>query len=392
MKKTQHKNRVVIVGGGFGGVKTALELANKSAFEVTLISNTTNFEYHGALYRTATGNSPEEVVIPLREIFEKAKNVNVVLDKINRLHSEANNVRSETGTVYEYDTLVLALGNEINYFKLENMDERTHNINTIKCTIALRHELSSQFRTGKEKSVVIIGGGPSGVELAGEISHFAEKVAAKYGKKFVQPKVQLIEGADRLLAVLDPVLSARVYKQLKKLGVEIHLGTSVNACEEGKVCLSSGDIDADVIVWTAGSRPSVFYENNAREFKLERGKVMVDNYLRAKGHKNIFVVGDNAATQYSGMAQTALYDAKYVAKNLVKLHAKHDADVYIPKKPVYTVPVGKGWAVLQTEKHQLSGYRAWVFRRRADLEIFKNFEPYKQAVRRWRDGNRSANY
>ncbi|MCA9342656.1 NAD(P)/FAD-dependent oxidoreductase [Candidatus Saccharibacteria bacterium] len=384
--------KVVIIGSGFGGTKAALEIANKPGFDVTLISKTTNFDYHGALYRTATGNSPSEVVIPLREIFDRAKNVEVVLDEIERLNPEAKSVKSASGRRYEYDRLILALGNQINYFGLDGMEDKTFCINTIKHTIALRHELISRFKSRKEVIIAVIGGGPSGVELAGELDNFAKKVTSRHNKKYVQPKVILIEGADRLLPIFDPVLSAKVYKRLKALGVDIKLSTKVNSCEQGKVCLDTGDIDADIIVWTAGSKIPEFYENNKEAFMLERGRIKVNNHLQTVGHSNIYVIGDNAATKYTGMAQTALYDAVFVANNLVREHKGKKLKSYEPKRPIYAVPVGPKWAVLQTDKSQLSGARAWLLRRRADLDIFKNFEPYKRAVKRWRKGNNSAQY
>lgn len=389
---TNSKQKVVIVGGGFGGVKAALELVNKPGFDVELISNTTNFEYHGALYRTATGNSPMEVVIPLRDIFAGAKNVTVTLDKIARLNAGAKTVKSETGTSYPYDTLILALGNTINYFGMQGMEDKTFCISSITHTIALRHELISCYKSGKETTIAVIGGGPSGVELAGELDHFAKRVTSRHHKKYVQPKVILIEGTDRLLPMFDPVLSAKVYKRLKSLGVEIRLSTKVNSCEIGKVCLNTGDLNADIIVWTAGSKIPAFYERNAEEFELERGRIKVDSHLRTSTHKNIYVIGDNAATRYSGMAQTALNDAVFVANNLQRLRKGKKAEKYQPKKPIYAVPVGPGWAVLQSTKHQLSGAGGWLLRRRADLAVFKNFEPYKRAVKRWRRGNRLAEF
>ncbi len=392
MAKTKHTTRWVIIGGGFGGVKAALGLMNKPGIHVTLISNTANFEYHGALYRTATGNSPLEVAIPLHEIFKRAHNVDVVLDQIASVHPKDHAVKSETGHAYEYDGLILALGNQVNYFGLEGMEDKTYCVSTVSSTIALRHEFITRFKSGKPTTVAIIGGGPTGVELAGEIVDFAQRVTTKFDKKFVAPRVVLIEGADRVLQAFDPILSARVYKRLQQKGVELRLSTKVNSCEVGKVCLSSGDIDADVIVWTAGSKLPHFYDANAKHFTFERGRVVVDEFLRAKGHENIFVIGDNALTKYSGMAQTAIHDAKYLSRNIVRFHGKKPTIPYEPHKPIYVVPVGKGWAAYSSDKHQYSGYRAWLIRRRADLWVFSNFEPYPKARRRWRHGMRSADY
>lgn len=390
----QNKNmQAVIVGGGFGGVKTALELANKPGVEVTLISQSTNFEYHGALYRSATGRSPVEVVIPLRTIFKRAKNVRVVLDSAVRVNAQKHVVTGQGGTVYPYHKLVLAMGNISNHFGIKGSEEHTYGMNTIGQTIALRHRLTQLFKKpGASPTVAIVGGGASGVELAGEINQFARMVAHKYGKPMTQPKVVVIEGSDRVLPMLDPVLSAKAYKRLKKLGVHLRLNTKVNMCEPGKVCLDSGDIDADITIWTAGSQVVDFYAKHPKLFKLERGRVVVDEYLRPHGQQSIYVIGDNALTKYSGMAQTALHDACFVARHIMHAGDETKAPVYHPRKPIYSVPVGPGWAVLQSTKHQLSGSGAWLLRRQADRWVFKNFLPYKQAIKQWRRANRLADF
>jgi NADH dehydrogenase len=391
MKKDK-KTRVVIVGGGFGGVKAALQLANKPGFEVVLISQGNNFEYHGALYRSATGNSPMEVVIPIKDILHRAKNVTFVLDKVISIDPKNNTVKSEVSNTYKYDQLILAMGNVINYFGIDGMDQNSYGLSTIAETIMLRNKMTELFKQGKPPTIAIVGAGPSGVELAGEIQHFARRISRKYKTHVVHPKVVLIEGADRVLPMFDPVLAARAYVRLQELGVEVRLNTKVNSCEEGKVCLSSGDVMADLIIWTAGSRAVDFYANNSKCFEMERGRVKVDEFMRAEGNHNIFVIGDNAFTRFSGMAQTALHDAKFVSRNLLRIHNGKEPVDYRMAHPTYVVPVGDKWAVLQNDKHKLSGSRAWLMRRRADLWVFRNFEPYKKAVKTWRKGNSLADF
>ncbi len=385
------QTKVVIVGGGFAGVKTALELANKPGFEVRLISTHTNFEYHGALYRSATGHSPTEVAIPLREIFKRADNVELVLDTIVAISPRRKVLRGETGDEYSYDEAVLAMGNNVNYFGIDGMDKHSFSMITIPQTIALRARLIELFKQpSAQPTIAIVGAGPTGVELAGEVNEFARRVAHKYRNRVAHPNVILVEGADRVLPMLDPVLSAKAYKRLSKLGVSIHLNTRVNSCEEGKVCLEAGDIKADVIVWTAGSAPVDFYAEHPRIFKLEKGRVEVDEFLRAHGHEDIYVLGDNANTPFSGMAQTALHDAKFVARNLLRARRGQKAVAYRAWHPMYVVPIGENWAVLQTKKSQRSGYAGWLARRRADRWIFRNFLPYQAAIKQWRRGNKSA--
>lgn len=389
MKQKVH--RVVIVGGGFAGVKTALELANKRGFLVQLISSQTNFEYHGALYRSATGRSPREVVVPLRQIFKRAKNVELVLDTVAAISPQRKVLRSETGNEYAYDTVILAMGNSVNYFGIAGMDQNSFAMTTMPQTIALRNRLIELFReNGTEPVIAVVGAGATGTELAGELQTLARRVARKYGNRLVHPKVILIEGSDRVLPMLDPVLSGKAYKRLQKLGVELRLDTRVDSCQPGKVCLAGGDLAADVVVWTAGSTPVSFYANHPKVFHLERGRVNVDTFLRPEGHEYIYVLGDNANTQFSGMAQTALHDAKFVARNLLRQQRHLKPVAYRAWHPVYVVPIGEKWAVLQSQKHLLSGYRGWVARRQADRWIFQNFLPYKAAIKQWRRGNKMA--
>lgn len=391
MKQTDQK--IVIVGGGFAGVKTALELANKPGFKVQLISTHMNFEYHGALYRSATGQSPMEVVVPLKTIFKRAHNVELTLDTIAGLNPKRKVLRSETGTEYSYDSLILAMGNDVNYFGIDGMDKHSFAMTTIPQTIALRAKLIELFKKpGSTPTIVIVGAGPTGVELAGELPEFTRRVARKYRTKRSHLQVVLIEGSDRVLPMLDPVLSGKAYKRLQKLGVQLRLSTKVDSCDPGKVCISGEDIEADAIVWTAGSAPVGFYGEHPRVFKLERGRVIVDKFMRAEGHEDIYVLGDNANTRFSGMAQTALHDAKFVARNLLRAQAGTPQVAYRNWHPLYVVPIGPKWAVLQTGKSRVSGYRGWLARRRADRWIFQNFLPYKAAIKQWRRGNKMARF
>lgn len=385
--------RIVVAGGGFAGVKTALELANKSGFEITLISERPNFEYHGALYRSGTGRSPLEVVIPLRNILKRAKNVTFAQDKIVGIDTAKKRVVSETGNIYPYEKLVLAMGNVVNYFGIAGMDEMSMSLDTIANTIVLRHRLSDLFRSDKQSvSIAVIGAGPAGVELAGELRHFAELVAQKYKKPAKTVKVILIEGAARVLPTLMSTASDKATARLKKLGVKVMLNTQVNSCQPGKVCIASGDLDTDLVVWTAGSRAVSFYSEHPEIFTMERGRVKVDQYLQAAGHTDIFVLGDNASTPYSGMASTALRDAKFIAVNLLREKRGEPPLWYRAERPMYAVPIGPNWAILQTKRKVISGRRAWLVRRRADLAIYRNFEPYRQAIKTYKKGNKLADF
>lgn len=386
---TKAKTRVVIVGGGFGGVKTALQLANKPGFQVQLISNNTHFEYHGALYRSAVGHSPREVVIPLSQIFEGKKNVELILDSIGFIDPKKKCLVSLEGAIYPYDTVVLALGNQVDYFGIKGLKEHTETITTISDTMRLRRRLIDAFTKNPSKPirVAVVGGGASGVELAAEIDSFAKLVAKKH--RIARPKVNvvLVEGADRLLPSLSPEVSEKVLERLIKLGVEVHLNLRVATCKKGSLCVNTGNIDADILIWTAGSKPVSFFTAHPDIFTLGRGsRVMVDEYMRAQNQSDIYVIGDNADTKYSGMAQTALKDAKFVARNLLLTQQGKQKRSYKPRRPLYVITAGGKWAIVQKGTSVYSGIRGWRVRRKADLWIFRNFEPLKKAIKIWKSG------
>ncbi len=386
---------IVIVGGGFAGVKTALELANKRSLKITLISQGADFEYHGALYRSATGHSPLEVVIRLGEIFSHAKNVNVVIDKIVSINTSQRCISGETGQMWQYDKLVLAMGNERNYFGIPGLEEHAFSMYTIHDAMMLRNELVKLF-TLPERSqvkVIVIGAGPSGVELAGEMQNFANIVAERYQYGAKKVDVDLIEGSDRVLPILNQRVSRVALQRLEKVGVDVLLQKKVIECSEGKVVLESETREADIIIWTAGSKSVGFFAQYPDVFELERGKVKVNEYLQVPKYEDIYVLGDNALTQYSGMAQTAINDALFAAKHIqMEAHGKKRMKAYRPKHPIYVVPIGGKWAVVQESRKVRSGRYGWSVRRKADLYIFKNFEPFKQAYKTWRKGNRLAQF
>ncbi len=386
--------KIVIVGGGFGGVKAALELANTDGAEVQLISAGASFEYHGALYRSATGHSPLEVVIRLGEIFAGKKNVEVVIDKITALNTKVKAVRGESGQTYPYDNLILAMGNEKNFFGIDGLDKYAHTMYTIRDTIELRNELKKVFSLPHRNNVrvIVIGAGPSGVELAGELQNFANLVAEKYGHKPKRVGVDLIEGADRVLPVLSPKVSAKALKRLQKLGVNVLLTRKVLKCSANSIVTDQGELAADVIIWTAGSRSVDFYGKYPEIFELERGKVKLDEFLQVPKAPDIMVVGDNAFTKFSGMAQTAIYDGAFVARNIKRRLSRKDKVAYKVRQPIYVVPIGGKWAVSQINGRVRSGRYGWMVRRKADLWIFKNFETMKKAYKTWRRGERQARF
>lgn len=385
---------VVVVGGGFAGVKTALELMNKPGFEVTLISQGADFEYHGSLYRSATGRSPLEVILRLGDIFKDAKNVEVIIDKIVALSPTTKFIRGETDRQYSYDRLVLCLGNEKNYFGIPGLDVHAHSMYTIHDAIKLRSDLVSLITsdTREKARVIVIGAGPSGVELAAELQYFARVVSEKYGTPLKSIEVDLIEGSGRVLPTLNEAVSRKAYARLKKLGVHIFLNTHVKSCSRNIVTFDGSERAGDIIIWTAGSKSVDLFAKYPSLFENERGRVKVNEYMQVSTSPDIYILGDNASTKYSGMAQTALSDAMYLARNFIREQKGEKIRKYSPKAAIYVVPIGGKWAVMQNGTSVRSGAYGWAMRRRGDLRVYKNFEPIKKAYKLWRKGNHLARF
>jgi len=331
----------------------------------------------------------------LGEIFKNASNVDVVIDSIATIDSSNQTIKGETEREYSYDKLVLALGNEKYFYGIEGLDHFAHTMYTIRDTMALRSALVEAFtRAHRHKvRVIVIGGGASGVELCGDLHTFNEMVAKRYGTRKKELRVDLIEGSPRILPLLKEEASKKATARLEKIGVRVMTNKKVLRCSQNSVRLDDTELAADIIVWTAGSRSSSMYAQFPDMFELdEKGRVKVNQYLQSDTSHKIFVLGDNASTTYSGMAQTAIYDAIFVANNFLRGSRGLEYMEYSPKEPIYVCPIGPKWAVLQDKGKVTSGLKGWVVRRRADLWIFKNFQPYADAIKTWRKGNKLARF
>ena len=389
MKKT----KVAIVGSGFGGVKTGLILAGRKEFDVTLISTQLNFEYHAALYRSATGWSPREVMIPLRDVFFGDSHIDLIQAKISSINPEKKTIKSDLGNEYSYDHLILAMGQVANYYGVEGLDENSFSMDTVANTIALREHLRDMVINGKVKEdyeFIVVGGGATGTELASELQIFIKELCRENRKPVKKVNVTLVEGSARVLSLLSPKASKQTEWRLQELGVKVLLNTQVTGLKKGVLSLGDdGLLKSSTVIWTAGAKNNPFFANNAENFNIAHNtRVEVDEYMAAA--KDIYVIGDSANTQYSGMAQTALFDAKFVSKNLIRQANGKKKKLYVGHRPIYAVPVGRRWSIMQWDNIVIWGKPAWIGRRLADLRLFMNFEPYRKAVKTWRSGNKRA--
>ena len=379
MNRSQHK--VLIVGGGFGGIKAALELAGEAEIEVELLSDHDDFRFYPSLYHTATGGSRVASSIALSEIFADKK-VIVLIDSAKKIDRKKNFVIGKSGQKYSYDVLILALGVVTNYFGVKGLEEYSYGIKSNAEAEELRNHLHKLMFDDKKPDLnyVVIGGGPTGVELAGALPAYLQHIRKNHGIAGKNLHVDLVEAMPRLMPRMSKRYSHKVQSQLKKLGVKLYLNEEVKAETADKLVLSDKPLASHTVVWTAGVTNHPFFKDN--NFMLtQRGKVVVNEILQAE--PNIYVIGDNADTEYSGMAQTAVHDGKFVAHNIIRAFNGKTLEAYKPRRPVYVTPAGRRWAAVQWGKFEVYGYLGWLLRSAADFLAYHDLEPWWTAGRHW---------
>lgn len=375
------KERVLIVGGGFAGVKAALELCKDDRFDVTLLDDDSDLRYYPTLYHTATGGKRANSSIPLKTIFE-GKSVTLAQGTATKLIRKDKTVTTSKGRAFEYDRLVLALGVVTNYFGIPGLDEYSYSIKTQAEAARFKKHLHQQLKDERRPDLhyVIVGAGPTGIELAGALPDYLRAIMKNHGVEHRAIHIDLIEAAPRLLPRMPKKTSRAVRRRLRKLGVKLYLNSTVEGETADKLMVSGKPIRSHTVVWTAGVTNHPFFKENG--FVLTgRGKVATDIYLQAE--PDIFVLGDNANTPYSGMAQTALWDGKFVARNLKRQMSGWRLRSYEAKPPVSVIPCGPHWAAVVWSKLRINGWVGWLLREAADMKGFRALESWKRATKQW---------
>jgi len=375
------KERVLVVGGGFGGTKAALELADDERFEVTLLSDSPDLRYYPTLYHTATGGRRANSSIPLGIVFHH-KSVSIVQGIAANLDRKAKVITTADGKTYEYDVLILALGVVTNYFGISGLPEFSYSIKTQDEVARFKKHLHDQLTSDHQPDLnyVIVGAGPTGIELSGALPAYLKKIMKSHGLPEKKVHIDLIEAAPRLLPRLPKDTSRAVRRQLSKLGVKLYVGSVVQGETADELIINGKPIRSHTVVWTAGVTNHPFFGEN--QFALmNRGKVAVDAYLQTD--ENIFVIGDNANTPFSGLAQTALRDGEFVASNLKRRADGKDFKSYKVKKPITVIPAGPHWAAVIWGGLRIYGWLGYLLREAADLVGFHDLEPWVLASRQF---------
>jgi len=369
------------VGGGFGGVKAALELGGDSRFDVTLLSDDTNLRYYPTLYHTATGGHKANSSIPLGRILE-GKSVTLAQGTATAVDRQAKTITTKDGQAYDYDSLILGLGVVTNYFGIPGLAEYSYSIKTQAEVARFKSHLHRQLADDHrpDPHYVIVGAGPTGIELAGALPGYLKQILKNHGLPARRLHVDLIEAMPRLLPRLPKKTSRAVRRRLRRLGVRLYVGKAVQGETADELTVGGKPIRSHTVIWTAGVTNHPFFADN--KFALmNHGKVGVDTYLQAE--ENIFVIGDNANTPFSGMAQTALHDGQFVAKNLKRQARGKRFKSYVAKQPITVIPAGPHWAAVLRGRLGFNGRLGWLVREVGDLVGFHDLEPWPRAAKQF---------
>lgn len=372
------RKKVVIVGGGFGGLALAREL-RKLPVDVTIVDRENHHLFQPLLYQVATaGLSPGSIAVPIRSVVAKQKNVRVLLDEAISVDYEKRRVALRDERWLEFDYLVAATGARTNYFGNDDWAKYAHGMKNLRDAIRIRERVLLAFeeaevepdplRQKKLLTFVVIGGGPTGVEMAGAISELGRLVLTGDFRN-INPediRVILVEMAPRVLGPFDPSLSEKAKRALEEIGVEVRTGTAVKDVKEERVLVGDEWIDAAIIVWASGVRPTSFAEKLGGT--LDRGgRVIVGQDCALVDRPNVFAIGDMASftpegeeRPLPGVAPVAMQQGRYLAKLIKRELAGQQREPfrYVDKGTMATI--GRGRAIAQTKKLKLSGLIAWL--------------------------------
>ena len=371
---TESKERIVILGAGFGGFTLAKKLVG-SSYDIVLIDRHNHHQFQPLFYQVAmAGLEPSSIVFPLRKAFQNAKNVTIRVAEIESIDAIAKEVKTETETIF-YDHLVVATGAVTNYFNNDNFRDNTYSLKTVAEALAIRNDIFDDLEkaiTTKEYGnrqalidIAIVGGGPTGVELAGALAELKKYILPKDYKELDSEEVDiyLIQGGDRLLIGMSDEAGDKALKFLESLNVKVMLNTRVVDIDGGCIKTKDGqNIIANKVIWAAGITcediPGI-----PKQSKKGRNQIHIDEYLEVVGLPNVYAIGDAAYLQtdklehgHPQVAQVAIQMAKHLAKKFKK--GKGKGFVYKDKGSMATI--GRNKAVADLPFFNTSGFFAWI--------------------------------
>jgi NADH dehydrogenase len=394
---------VVIIGGGFGGLNAAKGLKRADA-DITVIDRRNFHLFQPLLYQVATGAlSPGEIAAPIRVVLRRNQNTRVLLGEVVDIDLGGRNVVLNNGDTVPYDTLIVAAGTTDNYFGHNEWAVNAPGLKSIENATEIRRRILIAFEAAEREhdplrrkallTFVIIGGGATGVEMAGAISEISRDILKHDFRSIntADAEVLLLEGGDRLLPAYPPDLSQSAERQLHKLGAVTRLKTMVTAIDEGGVEVKHGDtmhrIESKTVIWAAGVRANPLGKMLGETDKM--GRVIVEPDLSVKGHPEVLVIGDLANFSHQGgkplpgVAPVGIQMGAYAAKLVRKRLANE------PYKPFHywdkgnMATIGRAAAVAEIGKLHFSGLLAWMLWLMIHLMYLVGFQNRLVVLMQW---------
>ncbi len=362
-------HKIVIIGGGFGGLNVATHLKN-APVEVILIDKMNHHLFQPLLYQVATAAlNTNDIATPLREIVSKQKNVTVLMGEVVAVDKEQQKILLSDGSHLTFDALILAPGNHQSYFGHDAWEKHAPGLKTLQDAIYIQEKILLAFEEAEKAATIeeretdlrfiVVGGGPTGVEMAGAIAEIANEMTRDFRNiKSSDAKIYLVEAGPQILPSFPKKLSNKAVKTLEKMGVEVITGKKVTDITEEGVWIEGELFKAKTTIWAAGNKASPLLKT--LNMPLDRqGRVLVEKDLSLADHPNIFVIGDSAAIkgkELPAIAPVAIQQGRYLAK-VIKT-GKRKPFKYFDKGQLATI--GRTKAVGTFRKVLFSGFLAWL--------------------------------
>lgn len=369
---------VVIVGAGFAGINVARTLSRrgKGRVEVTLIDRHNYNQFTPLLYQVATAAlAPQEIAVPVRSLYRPAR-VSTLMGNV----TDVDLARRRIGLgqrELSYDYLVIATGAEPHYFGNSDWAAHLQTLSSVDSAVRLREHILINFEAAEHEpdperqrellTSVVVGAGPTGVELAGALSELGKRVLAGEYHNFTceDIRVVVLEAAERVLPTFAPELSRRAERDLRQLGVEVHTGAKVSAVSKNTVVTSSGTFTGATLCWGAGVAPGALID--ALPLELDGGRVVVGPDCSVPGDDRVFVIGDaahfvepGAASPLPGLAPVAIQQGKHVARCILADLAAEARERFEYRDKGLMATIGRSRAVVQAGRLRMGGFLAWL--------------------------------
>ena len=378
---------VVIIGGGFGGLAAAKELGNRPGVSVTLIDRRNHHVFQPLLYQVATAAlSPADIAGPIRSILSPYRNVRVLLDEVGGVETDDRHVQLASGKRLPFDRLIIATGARHSYFGRDDWAEHAPGLKSVEDATAVRRRVLLALERAETEeqpsrreallTFVVVGGGPTGIEMAGATAELARRSVSR-DFRHITPhcsRVLLVEAGPRLLPAFPPDLSAKAQRSLEQLGVEVVTGRPVVAVDAGGLSVAGERIEAATIVWAAGVRasPAADWLGADRD---RQGRVRVADDCSVPGHRGIYAIGDTACfadrdgSALPGVAPVAKQQGRYVARRIIgrerrPFRYRHWGNL---------ATIGRSRAVIDMGRLRISGFLAWLLWGTAHLYFLVGF-------------------